>query len=196
MRRGALRELLTTVRGHYVDFWRAAIREERSRVLEGTVAVGVQLAIGDGTNPHRSRFNLPFRVDLIMGTAKAPELLTVVHEQRVGFDPIAQDFPEGFCVAIEPFSWESCDVLARGGLEDWRLPLAWFERWFDREDQKPEDADGLAPVIHEMTEPKETQLGLSFTVDFGAAPIEAFLELMVTLHESGLTDLRVGTFFP
>ncbi len=185
-------DLLNTIRGHYVDFLRVAVREKRTF---GPVEVGLQLAIGDGSNPHNSRFNLPFRVDLITGSAKAPRIFKVELDTRVGFDPIASDLAEGFTVTIEPFSWDSCDVVASGDIQDWQLPLEWFERWFDREDQKPADADGIAPVIHEMTEPQPTNLGVAFTVDFGAAPIEAFIDLMLTLHKKGMTEIRVGTFY-
>ena len=192
-------DLLTAIRSLYVDFYRAAIRQKRSfdllRFKRPAVAVGLQLAIGDGSNPHGSRFNLPLRIDLMMGSAKAPQLLKIENTQRVGFDAISAGFAEGFSVAIEPFSWDSCDVVAQGDLEDWKPLLDWFERWFDRQDEKPEDADGLAPVIHEMGEPQATTLGTAFTVDFGAAPIDAFVDLMVTLNQKGMTQIRVGTFF-
>jgi hypothetical protein len=192
-------DLLNTIRNHYVDLFRVAIRDRRSfdvlRLKKPAVAVGLQLAVGDGSNPQESRFNLPFRIDMMMGSAKAPKTFKVEHDKRVGFDPISAGFPDGFAVAIEPFSWDSCDVLAEGDLGDWQLPLEWFERWFDRDDKKAVDADGIAPVIHEMTEPEATNLGTAFTVDFGAAPIDAFVDLMLTLHKKGMTHIRVGTFY-
>jgi hypothetical protein len=192
MAQSSFLDLLKTIRGHYVDFLRVAVRQKRSL---DSVAVGLQLAIGDGSNPHNSRFNLPFRVDMLMGSAKEPRIFRVEHDKRVDFEPIAAEIAESLTIAIEPFSWDSCDVLANGDSKDWQLPLEWFERWFDRDDQKPQDADGIAPVIHEMTEPQTTELGIAFTVDFGAAPIDAFVDLMLTLHKKGMTNIRVGTFY-
>lgn len=191
--------LLSTVRSHYVEFLRSVVREKRnSKVLgltQPNAVVGLQLAVGDGSNPHQSRFNLPFRVDVMTESAKAPRIFKVEHDKRVAFDLIVADFPGGFAVKVEPFSWDACDVLAEGDLEDWSLPLEWFERWFDRGDDKPADADDIAPVIHEMTEPEATSLGTAFTVDFGAAPIDAFIDLMLTLHRKGMTNIRVGAFY-
>jgi len=192
-------DLLSAVRSLYVDFYRAAVKDKRSfeilRFKRPAVAVGVHVAIGDDSNPQDSRFNLPIRLDMMNGTAKEPKVYKVEHDKRVEFDPIAASFPGGVTVMIEPFSWDACDVAAEGDLDDWHLVLEWFERWFDRADRLHADADGLALVIHEMSEPEATKLGTAFTVDFGAAPIDAFVDLMLTLDRKGMKNIRVGTFY-
>lgn len=178
-------ELLNQIRDRYVDFLRIAI------CAEPVLAVAPQVIPGGGADG----FDLPVRPDMLLGSEDAPRVTQVKTDEMVTFEPLTATFPDGFEVALAPFSWEGCDVLADGDPDDWHPVLAWFERWFDRDDEKPEDADGIAPVIHELTEPEVTELGVAFTVDFGAAPIEAFVDLMTTLHEMGLAHVRVGTFY-
>lgn len=181
--------VLGVIREKYLDHFRRAARAERAK---GPLAVGLSVVIGDGSNPHGSRFNLPIHIDLVAGSAENPRIMKVELDTYVSFDPVEVQLPGGVAIRVGPFQWDWCPVAAKGDADDWSRVLAWFEKWFDRAERGAEDADGLCPVIHEMTEPEIDGDEVSFSVDFGSAPTEAFLDLMSALHERGMKDVRAG----
>ncbi len=189
---GAIRDHRMRVFGEAL----AKLRDERFGLLRKRrpVVVGVQLSIGDGSNPHGSRFDLPTRVQLMRkGGGGKPEIVRVVPDTMLDFEPGLAEVA-GVEIELHPFYWGACGVLVDGDLEDWTHVLAWFEAWFDREDAKPADASGQAPVIFDMSEPELTDQGVHFVVDLGAAPVACFVELIEALTRQGLTSIRVGAF--
>ena len=98
----------------------------------------------------------------------------------------------GATAVIAPFCWEDCAFVAEGSLEDWQAVLDWWNRWYDPDDNRPPDADGLAGVVHFMSEPVETEEGIEFSVDFGSAPAQAFMDLLTALDSMDMQNIRVG----
>src|SRR5262249_32000073 len=75
---------------------------------------------------------------------------------------------------------------------DWSPLCTWFERWFDVEDTRQPDDDGLNGVIHFLSDPEYKGAATVFQVDFGSAPEEAFEELLDALRDSGATKIEIG----
>ena len=70
----------------------------------------------------------------------------------------------------------------------------WYRRWLDIEDERPTDRHGLSGVIHSAGEPKREGGRVSFCVDFGSAPLDAFEGLLVALGDAGGAAAEVGSF--
>jgi hypothetical protein len=45
-----------------------------------------------------------------------------------------------------------------------------------------------------VTQPERTRAGWSFSVDFGSAPLDAFVELIDVVRASGARRLELGSF--
>jgi hypothetical protein len=68
---------------------------------------------------------------------------------------------------------------------------AWFEHWFDPEDKRKPDANGIVGVIHALSiEPGVLH------VDFGTATPDAFWALMTLLRDAGATKALIGETRP
>jgi hypothetical protein len=69
-----------------------------------------------------------------------------------------------------------------------------LEEWFDEHESKPADEDGLAGVLHNMTQPSNNAEFRTFSVDFGSAPVDAFFKLLEALASTGVREVAVGSF--
>ena len=178
-------------RAEYVAHFRRVIASVRATHREAVVEL--MLLVGDGSNPHASRFNLPLRIDVVSGTPQQPALLAAELDAVPSFLPQALALPSGRVATLRPFAWHACDVLFQGPTDDWAPVLSWFDSWFDRAETLVPDDLGLSGVIHSMTEPVSHGSGSLFTVDFGSAPVAAFEDLATTLDSLALSQLTFGT---
>jgi hypothetical protein len=179
-------------RAEYLAFYRQLI--ESVRITEPDAVVELMLMIGDGTNRHGSRFNLPLRIDIVSGPPTKPSLTAAELEEILEFEPSVLALPSGRSAQLSPFPWHGCDVLFAGSSEVWTPVLSWFDIWFDRQEKRRPDDYGLSGVVHSMSEPQPFASKQIFTVDFGSAEIEAFEELITVLDSLGLSNLAFGMF--
>ena len=179
-------------RAEYLAFYRRLI--DSIRITEPETVVELMLMIGDGTNPHGSRFNLPLRVDIVSGAPANPRLSAAELEEIVAFEPCLLALPSGRSAQLSPFPWHGCDVVFSGSSEVWTPVLSWFDIWFDRQEKRLPDDHGLSGVVHSMSEPRPFASKQIFTVDFGSAEIEAFEDLITVLDSMGLSDISFGIF--
>lgn len=101
---------------------------------------------------------------------------------------------QGLDVTLHPFVWNGLEFRLDGDLADDAALVAWMDRWMDIGDKKPKDANGLSEIVHNVTQPERTQGGWSFSVDFGSAPLDAFVELIEVVRASGTKKLELGSF--
>jgi hypothetical protein len=96
-------------------------------------------------------------------------------------------------IKLHPFYWNGCDfILHVKSLEnDWLIE--WAKKWIDELDDKQEDVNGLTGVIHSATKPELENDTFSFSVDFGSADIEAFLELINEIYLQNIESMRIGS---
>ncbi|MCR9062223.1 MAG: hypothetical protein NXI02_33230 [Rhodobacteraceae bacterium] len=76
--------------------------------------------------------------------------------------------------------------------EDWTWLSSWFMRWFDADDQKQKDSDGLYRVVHFISDPEPEEGASRFFVDFGSAETGAFMDLLDRVSEQGYTRCVIG----
>lgn len=75
---------------------------------------------------------------------------------------------------------------------DWGWLSTWFLEWFDLEDKNQKSDDGLYGAVHFISDPELNDGGVSFIVDFGSAPVEAFDRLLYLISDRGYTSCTIG----
>jgi hypothetical protein len=69
----------------------------------------------------------------------------------------------------------------------------WCTKWLDIDEVGPKNESGLLGAIHSVTPPKKEGGRVSFSVDFGSAPLQAFVELLDTLKTMGVSDVEISS---
>ncbi len=76
---------------------------------------------------------------------------------------------------------------------DWAPLRAWFLQWFDSDDVKEPDAEGLSGVVHFISDPETLNDGFRLFVDLGSAPLDALGDLLNRLAELGVARCSFGS---
>jgi hypothetical protein len=97
-------------------------------------------------------------------------------------------------VTAYPLVWNAVEVRFSPRRRTWLGVEEWYRRWLDIEDGRPTDRHGLAGVVHNAGRPEREGGRMSFCIDFGSAPLDAFDELLAALGDAGVTDVEVGSF--
>ncbi|MDX2110815.1 MAG: hypothetical protein SFY80_11295 [Verrucomicrobiota bacterium] len=143
---------------------------------------------------------LPRRVDVEVEDPETGvfEELDIPSDKLYAFPPITVDWTAHMRVVFSPFRWEACRVTAEGILSGHNLDdlKQWYLNWFDVEDNElPEDedgeCDGFHEVVHSLSDPVMEESMLSFEVDLGSAPIEAFDGLLDALSAMGARQVKL-----
>jgi hypothetical protein len=179
-------DLLSAIRTHYVKQLAEVVRK-----APGHVEPAFRLA--DGALALEGALQLPGRADFIPTDGpNTGEPRSVDADSRLTFDPI--EVTHLSCtITLEPFTWDWATVLVNGITVDNMATMVgdWFYRWFDPEDAKTADADGLFAVVHFASDPVAREGGVETTLDLGSAPVDAFQDILKMLAEGGATQIRV-----
>ena len=128
-----------------------------------------------------------FRADLACKTDNgSPELF------EIWLDPASGSEGRGFQlgplqIEIYPFTWCSVQIVFNRPLRNLAKLEALFSRLLDVEDEST-DPLRAANAIHSVTPIEENGEFWFFTVDFGTAPADAFLDLIDFLANDAMTD--------
>jgi hypothetical protein len=107
--------------------------------------------------------------------------------------PVRENW-QGLDVTLHPFVWNGLEFRLDGDLADDARLVAWMGKWMDIAEKKPKDANRLSQIAHNVTQPEKKRAGWSFSVDFGSAPLDAFVELIEVVRASGAKRLELGSF--
>ncbi len=138
---------------------------------------------------------LPMRLDVVgVADGEAKDSIRVDSDSMLSFAPIDFKWSGDLPTRLAPFHWDGCHARAMGLQKDtdWSHLRRWFDQWFDCEDTRQPDGDGLCGVIHFLSDPKQEGAATTFEVDFGSAPVEAFEEFLDALRDSGATRIEIG----
>jgi hypothetical protein len=125
--------------------------------------------------------------------------------ERVGPIIANLDDPRQFRTMIEHWDgievqactlvWNGIDFRTDADLSDTTPLIAWYLKWMDQEEKRPEDENGLHGVVHSTLAPDRGEDGdWIVPVDFGSAPIEAFSELIAVFRQCGAKRIRIESF--
>jgi hypothetical protein len=97
-------------------------------------------------------------------------------------------------IELNPFYWHGCEFVLdkeTNGI-DWLKN--WIKKWIDEEDSNPIDSSGFSNVIHSVTRPANKENGLTFSVDFGTATEDCFIDLLDEIEKQEIMKIRIGSF--
>lgn len=181
---------IENAREHYVSRYRRWIGE-RKRAAPKAVAEVLFALNGPPSTPEKYRL---YRADLVEVVGGKPEFVEMNTDPESRFKAESHSQTQTLEVRLHPFVWNGCEFRFAGSPPPWPCVDAWLEEWFDEHENKPTDNDGLAGVLHNMTQPSERSGLFSFSVDFGSAPVAAFMALLEALDKMGVRKVEVGSF--
>ena len=97
-------------------------------------------------------------------------------------------------IQLNPFYWHGCDFVLDKETNQIDWLKTWTKKWIDDEDKNPTDNDGLSNVIHNVTRPTKENNGIKFSVDFGTATADCFMDLIQEIEKQRILKLRIGSF--
>lgn len=177
-------ELLDLIRRPYID--------QLSHAATGPgFHVEPVLRRADGTPAGDGRLDTPCRCDLVRKTLGGVQSVNATECVRV--EPLRVELG-GVPVSVAAFSWDWLTLRIAGLSEADASALMrnWFLRWFDKDDEKPRNAEGLRGVVHSVGDPVHVAGCLRFQIDLGSAPVGAVSELIEDLLRHGATGMALG----
>jgi hypothetical protein len=172
-------QFVERVREHYVAQFRTFIESMRDDDAPGAGEVVLPLSEASGV------FGRRYRIDYVRH-AERPEIKEFYPGRFVAFEPFTIAFG-GAKATFEQLFWN--DVAIR---HDLLMPPeaaleAWFERWFDPEEERRAPDPALAEAVHSVI----VRPGI-ITVDFGTAEAEALWALLAVLEGAGATVITIA----
>lgn len=92
-------------------------------------------------------------------------------------------------LTIGPFQWEFCRVTLVGKSVDLKPLDAWFSHWFFNENPSP---NGCRGVIHDVFERERSANEVRIKIDFGTAPVEAFMDFVIGLPATNADQVHIA----
>jgi len=186
-------QLLDAIRNRYLKQFCRCIAEVQKAGMEPMAEAAYRDE--DGGLAREGVLSLPMRLDIVgFAEGEAKGTFRVDSDSMLSFEPIDFEWSGGLPTRLAPFHWDGCHIRAAGIRQEtnWAHVRGWFDRWFDGEDSRQPDGDGLCGVIHFLSDPEHDGGTTSFEVDFGSAPEEAFEEFLDALRDSGATRIEIG----
>lgn len=97
-------------------------------------------------------------------------------------------------IELNPFYWHGCDFVLDKMTDEIDWLKDWTKKWIDDEDKNPIDYRGFSNVIHNVTRPAKVEDEIKFSVDFGTADTDCFMDLIQQIERRGTKNLRIGSF--
>lgn len=175
--------LITAERQRYYDIFIEMIET----LKEGKSTFATELAIQSDDEEIPAPFNI-MRVDFFYKNENQEDSMSEIRpNENPDFEPL--EFQLGdLLVNMNPFCWNSCEITAES--IDMDALAQWLIKWL-RIDEEEEDQ--LAEAVHSCSYPQETENGYTFTIDFGTAPIDAFIDLLQLLIDSDCKEITFET---
>ena len=181
-------EILDAERQNYHAVFVRAICEARAQHDEAVAEVKVETTKKKLRKPYRY-----YALDIFCrrGDKSGPREVNLAAAST--FPRITENWQD-LEVTLHPFVWNGLEFRLDGDLADEAALLAWMDKWMDIPERRPKDENRLSQIVHNVTQPERTQSGWSFSVDFGSAPLDAFVELIDVVRASGARKLQLGSF--
>lgn len=169
---------------------RLAYVRELARAIASCDAIGEPALRGaDGAIGRDGVLQVGLRVDLF--DRASSKSLRIGPNALLSADAAELLWSTGTALRVEPFCWSELRVEVVIGAPIGADLAAWFERWFDAEDRHELDPDGLAGVVHFVSDPRDVDGASVFEVDLGSAPVSAVLDLTDVLAGLGAQRIRM-----
>ena len=175
-----LTAFIARVRDHYVEQFEAMAESLKRNDPQGVAEMKLRL------NESSELFEHLYCVDFVKSNADGgPQLIDFQPERALTFSEVEGAIGEA-TLTVSHLRWDDVVIQHDAPSIGPEMLGPWFERWFDRNDERHAVGAAISRVIHSMLVLPET-----LSVDFGTAPPEAFVELLVLLEQAGALSIRV-----
>ena len=140
----------------------------------------VKLQLSENSSLYRNYYCADF-----IRAGDGGNVIELAPEEEVTFDPVEVSL--GLMeMRVERLQWNDVTIRVEGALDSRDLE-EWFETWFDPEETSFDPDTRFSGNIHSLTVDEE-----GIHVDFGTAPTDALVELLVTLEDLGYRKVRIN----
>ena len=117
--------------------------------------------------------------------------LSIGTERMPFFEPISVMWGAGLKVRLRPFQWQAMRLqVLLPETTRWQPLQQRFWRWF--KEDAGEHNEALAAAVHFLSDPEVLDGAVTFVVDLGTAPVEAFEDLRDALETMGANHYEIG----
>lgn len=182
-----LRDALTIVRNEYVDTFKKVLSEYRAQSLEVTPEVAFKL------KGVLSIFMSMSIVDAVIKTETGEKQICEIQvNPKVLLEDLHFQIAPKINLQWQRFEWNAAEFLIDNYLGKDAEFTNWCTKWLHLEGQFGAGEDGLSGIIHSVSLPTPVDGKTVIGVDFGSAPVDAFIELLPLLTETGNIQVRSG----
>jgi hypothetical protein len=138
---------------------------------------------------------LPLRYDLgFQNSGGRVETINADSSATNFREPVFATWEHKLKIEMHSISWDYMlfRLLPINPGYDWECVRGWFLKWFDSNDEKAPDENGLCGIVHFISDPVETKAELRIWVDLGSAPPDALAEFFDLLIQLGVETCRIG----
>ena len=97
-------------------------------------------------------------------------------------------------IVLNPFYWHGCEFILNKKMSDTTFIEDWAKQWIDEDDLLQGSTEGYSNAIHSVTIPEIGEDETKFTIDFGTATIDCFLDLINKISENNIKKVTVNSF--
>ena len=183
-------ELLDQVRQYYVDRFIKS-RDELLAEQNTRLILEPELRGSDGAVVTEGALQLPLRTDMAVIKQGGTTTLSIDTERMLSFESISFMWGAGLEVRLGPFQWQAMRLQVQ--LPEptrWQPLQHWFWCWF--KENASEHNEALTGAVHFLSDPEVSDGTVTFAVDLGTAPVEAFEDLLDALEMMGAKHCEIG----
>jgi hypothetical protein len=179
-----LAELLDLHRAHYLDHFAASLEQVENRHFSE--------ALVELSNYAPNKLYQLYRPDHLKVVKGEYRIVEFQLDRPFEHAPFQER--RGDClIEVLPFEWNRCIIQVLCERFDREALETWAHHWMDTEDSRPRDAEGFQNAIHHISPPSYPLGKLTFSIDFGTAPVRAVMELIqIFALEKGTTRVTLG----
>lgn len=175
-------DLIELVRDTYIIQFSEFL--ERVRTEHGSGTGEVKLKLSDDSSLYRNCYCADFMSDADAG-AESGSIIELAPDEDVTFDAVDVVLGE-MDMRVERLQWNDVNLRIDGALDS-RDFDEWFETWFDPDDLTFDPDTRFSGNIHSLTVDKD-----GVHVDFGTAPSDALIDLLVAIEDLGYRKVTVS----
>lgn len=151
--------------------------------IEELVERHVDLTLPPAFNTHR--------IDMVSSSHNYTDFTECKPETTLYFRPTTLSLNGQLKIVLEPFTWNEVDIECTRFDAHALILQQWAYHWIERNDHTERGDHGLRGCAHSISFPISKGDTCRFSVDFGSADVDCFIELMHVLCRLGVTQARV-----